>query len=84
MLLVAMYRTYQIFLTMLKLDFFFFVAFGIQFLVLVLNPSDPEFSFTIIAIPVLVIVILFAVFGVGRMEVAGAHADGSFDVKMWW
>lgn len=44
-----MYRAYQIFLTILKLDFFFFLAFSVQFLVLVLNPSDPEFTVTVSA-----------------------------------
>lgn len=60
----SMYRTYQIFLMVLKLDFFFFLAFSIQFVVLVLNPNDPEYALTIIAIPVTVIVLIFAVYGV--------------------
>lgn len=65
-----MYRTYQIFLMILKLDFFFFFSFSIQFLVLVLNPNDPEFGLTIFAIFATVAVIALAVYGVRRENVA--------------
>ncbi|KAI3630108.1 hypothetical protein MIR68_011543 [Amoeboaphelidium protococcarum] len=58
-----MYRLYQIFLAILKLDFFFFLAFSIQFLVLVLNPNDPEYALTIIAVPVIFFMLMFAVYG---------------------
>ncbi|KAI3643242.1 hypothetical protein MP228_012797 [Amoeboaphelidium protococcarum] len=58
-----MYRLYQIFLAILKLDFFFFLAFSIQFLVLVLNPNDPEYALTIIAVPIIFFMLMFAVYG---------------------
>ena len=64
----SMYRSYQIFLTILKLDFFFFLAFSIQFVVLVLNPSDAEFTVTIIALPVTIVVLFLAVYGLKRED----------------
>ncbi|KAJ3328465.1 60S ribosomal protein L31 [Blyttiomyces sp. JEL0837] len=64
----TMFRTYQIFLMMLKLDIFFVFGFGIQFLVLIIKPDDPEFAITIAAIPILMIVLAFAVYGVRQED----------------
>lgn len=63
-----MYRTYQIFLMLLKLDAFFIVSFGIQFLVLVIKTNDPEFALTICALPILVIILALVVYGVRRED----------------
>eukprot|EP00999_Lentomonas_sp_LEN2_P003074 NODE_927_length_1114_cov_96.605876_g884_i0.p1 GENE.NODE_927_length_1114_cov_96.605876_g884_i0~~NODE_927_length_1114_cov_96.605876_g884_i0.p1 ORF type:complete len:331 (-),score=50.45 NODE_927_length_1114_cov_96.605876_g884_i0:29-1021(-) len=43
----SMYRMYQIFIMLLKYDVYFFIAFAVQFMVLVLSLSDPEFGLTI-------------------------------------
>ncbi|PHZ07987.1 uncharacterized protein RHIMIDRAFT_270897 [Rhizopus microsporus ATCC 52813] len=59
-----MYRWYQIFLTILKLDFFFFLGYSIQYLILVLRNNDPEFPLTIVALPVTCLVLLLAVYAV--------------------
>ncbi|ORY27580.1 hypothetical protein BCR33DRAFT_858415 [Rhizoclosmatium globosum] len=59
-----MYQVYQIFVLLLKLDVFFMFGFGIQFLVLIIQPGDPEFSITIAAIPILMAILAFALHGV--------------------
>jgi len=59
-----MYRTYQILVMLLKFALYFFIAFAIQFLVLVLLTTDPEFALTIVAIVAAVFaawVVIFAV-----------------------
>ncbi|KAJ3187492.1 hypothetical protein HDU85_006783 [Gaertneriomyces sp. JEL0708] len=61
-----MYRAYQIFLLLIKLDFFFMFSFGLQFLVLVIKKTDPEFAMTIAALPIMVGVVVLAVWGLRR------------------
>ncbi|KAJ3078678.1 hypothetical protein HK102_004318 [Quaeritorhiza haematococci] len=63
-----MYRTYQIFLMLLKLDVFFVFGFGIQFLVLVIRTYDPEFALTIAALPIMMTILALAVYGVRRED----------------
>jgi len=49
---------------LLKFDVYFFIAFAIQFLVLVLRTNDPEFGLTIFAIlisPLIVYIVFYAV-----------------------
>ncbi|KAL1918349.1 uncharacterized protein VTP21DRAFT_3009 [Calcarisporiella thermophila] len=58
------YRTYQIFILFIKLDFFFFLGFTLQFLVLVLHEGDIEYPLTIILIPLTLIILFIAVWSV--------------------
>jgi len=61
-----MYRSFHIFLLLLKLDFFFFLGFAIQLMMLVLTSTDVETYLTIVAIPIIFFVLIGAVFGVER------------------
>jgi len=60
-----MYRAYQIYLVLIKVDLFFFVGFSIQFIYLTLtNSSDPEYWLTIIVTPLTPLMLYIAFYAV--------------------
>ncbi|OQO11931.1 hypothetical protein B0A48_03658 [Cryoendolithus antarcticus] len=66
------FLVFQVYITLLKLDFFFFLAFTVQFLVIVGGSfKDAEIILTIIAIPVTIIILWLAAVVTRRESYAG-------------
>jgi len=65
------YLTYQIYIAMLKFDFFFFLAFTVQFLVVVKNTKTVELALTAAALVITFFLLFLAGWWVRRESVAG-------------
>lgn len=65
------YLTYQIYIALLKFDFFFFLAFTVQFLVVVKKTSKVEVGLTAAALVITFILLFLAAWWVRRESVPG-------------
>ncbi|KAL2039328.1 hypothetical protein N7G274_007996 [Stereocaulon virgatum] len=65
------YLTYQIYIALLKFDFFLFLGFTIQFVVIVVSRTDVEFGLTIAAIPVTILILILAGYVTRKENLAG-------------
>ncbi|KAI1609473.1 hypothetical protein EDD36DRAFT_71615 [Exophiala viscosa] len=64
------YLQYQVYIALLKFDFFFFLGFTVQFVVIV-TTRKAEFALTIAAIPVTILILLAAAWFVRRENLTG-------------
>ncbi|RDW73124.1 hypothetical protein BP6252_07031 [Coleophoma cylindrospora] len=60
------FLTFQIYIALLKFDFFFFLGFTVQFLVIVTGLADVEKWLTVAAVPVTILILLFSAFWTRR------------------
>ena len=65
------YLTYQIYIALLKFDFFFFLGFTVQFVVIVRGRNLTELILTACAIPVTIIIMFMAFWFTKRESLAG-------------
>ena len=64
-------KSVQIYIALLKFDFFFFLAFTIQFIVIIVSKTDVEFALTIAAIPVTIAILFLAAWVTRKENTAG-------------
>ncbi|CCU77934.1 unnamed protein product [Blumeria hordei] len=65
------FLTFQIYIALLKFDFFFFLGFTVQFVVIVTGLADAEYALTIAAIPLTVLILTMAGFWTRRENKIG-------------
>ncbi|KAJ2140311.1 hypothetical protein IW136_002643 [Coemansia sp. RSA 678] len=64
-----MYINYRLLVLLLKMDFFVFMGFAVSYIILILKSSDPEFAITIALVPLTLMVLSLAFWGLRRESV---------------
>jgi len=65
------FLVYQIYIALLKFDFFLFVGFAVQFLVIVNRTQRYELGLTIAALPIMILLLVLAGYSAQRENVLG-------------
>jgi len=65
------YLVYQIYIALLKFDFFLFLGFEVQFLVIVIHTNDIEFILTCVSVPIIILLLLLAGYSTRKENIYG-------------
>lgn len=68
---VILLMAIQIYIALMKFDFYFFLGFAMQLLIVIPNENDPEFWLTVAAVPIVIVILLLSGYWVRRENMPG-------------